>query len=92
MIIAIVLLVIPKYRKNIAVLTITCLLILVGTWIDKGLLLMVGGFVPNPFERIIIYWPTIPEIVITIGVWSFGALILVLLYKIAISVRREIEL
>jgi molybdopterin-containing oxidoreductase family membrane subunit len=92
MIIAIILLVIPMCRKNISVLTITCLLVLVGTWIDKGLLLMVGGFVPNPFGKIIIYWPTLPEIVITIGVWAFGALILVLLYKIAISVRREIEL
>ena len=53
---------------------------------------MVGGFVPNPFGEIIIYWPTLFESIITMGVWSFGALILVVLYKIAIAVRCEIEL
>ena len=92
MLLAIILFIVPKYRKTKILLIIACLLTLVGTWIDKGLLLMVGGFVPNPFGEIIIYWPTLFESIITMGVWSFGALILVVLYKIAIAVRCEIEL
>lgn len=92
MLLAIILLIVPKYRKTKVLLITACLLTLVGTWIDKGLLLMVGGFVPNPFGEIIIYWPTLFESIITMGVWSFGILILVILYKIAIAVRCEIEL
>lgn len=92
MLVAIILLIVPKYRKTKVLLITACFLTLVGTWIDKGLLLMVGGFVPNPFGEIIIYWPTFFESIITMGVWSFGVLILVILYKIAIAVRCEIEL
>ena len=61
-----------------------------GTWIDKGLGLISGGFVPNPMHHVNEYIPTIPEIVITLGVYGVGALILTLLYKMAISIKEEV--
>jgi molybdopterin-containing oxidoreductase family membrane subunit len=63
--------------------------VFISLWIDKGFGLIVGGFVPNPFERITEYWPTTPEFLIALGVWSIGFLILTVLYKIAISVKEE---
>jgi molybdopterin-containing oxidoreductase family membrane subunit len=33
--------------------------------------------------------PTLPELAITAGVWATGFLILVILYKIAVSVKEE---
>jgi molybdopterin-containing oxidoreductase family membrane subunit len=70
---------------------VACVLLFIGAWIDKGFGLVVGGFVPNPFERVTEYWPTLPETLITLGVWATGFLIITVLYKVATSVKREVE-
>ena len=70
-------------------LALACIMLFVSLWIDKGFGLIIGGFVPNPFEEVHPYWPTMPEAMITIGVWAIGFLVLTLLYKIAITVREE---
>ena len=44
---------------------------------------------PNAFERVTEYWPTIPELTIGLAVWAIGFLILTGLYKIAVSVKEE---
>ena len=87
---AIILLVPPVTRRNEGILTVACVLTVIGTWIDKGFGLVVGGFVPNPLERITEYWPTVPEALITLGVWATGFLIISLLYKVATSVKVEV--
>ncbi|MBI5116462.1 polysulfide reductase NrfD [Candidatus Poribacteria bacterium] len=88
-IVAIALLVNPGTRKNESVLALACLSVFASTWIDKGMGLVVGGFIPNPLERITEYSPTGPEIMITLGVCGIGFLILTVLYKVAISVKEE---
>jgi molybdopterin-containing oxidoreductase family membrane subunit len=70
-------------------LAIACVSTFFSLWIDKGFGLIVGGFVPNPFERVTEYWPTLPETLITLAVWSVGFLVLTILYKIAVSVKEE---
>jgi molybdopterin-containing oxidoreductase family membrane subunit len=89
-VIALVLLVIPQLRRNEALLGIASVCVFFALWIDKGFGLIVGGFVPNSFKQITEYWPTLPEMSITLGVWGIGFLILTILYKVAISVREEI--
>lgn len=86
---AIVLLVIPATRKNEAVLAVACVFVFIGTWIDKGLGMISGGFIPNPMHHVTEYVPTLPEIVITIGVYATGFLILTALFKIAVTVKEE---
>ena len=81
----------PKLRRNENTLAILCGMVIITTWIDKGLGLLTGGFVPNPFEKVTEYAPTIPEAIITIGVWALGFLVLTLLYKVAVSVKEEIK-
>lgn len=90
MVSASILLAIPGVRRDHNTLAAACVLVVVSTWIDKGLGLITGGFVPNPFDRITEYWPTIPEAVITLGVWATGFLILTVLYKITVSIKEEI--
>jgi molybdopterin-containing oxidoreductase family membrane subunit len=87
---AIALLVIPPTRRNETTLTVACVAVFVSLWIDKGFGLVIGGFVPNPFERVFEYWPTLPETIITLGVWATGFLILTVLYKVVISVRESV--
>jgi Ni/Fe-hydrogenase subunit HybB-like protein len=62
--------------------------VFIAAWIDKGMGLVIGGFIPNPFERITEYSPTGPELAITIGVYAIGALVLTVLYKVAIAVKE----
>jgi molybdopterin-containing oxidoreductase family membrane subunit len=81
----------PKLRKNETTLAALCGLVIITTYIDKGLGLISGGFVPNPLEQVTEYWPTVPEAIITLGVWAMGFLILTVLYKIAVSIKEEVK-
>ncbi|HEB76240.1 MAG TPA: menaquinol oxidoreductase [Nitrospirae bacterium] len=86
--VSLVLLINPGTRRKESLLVVACAAVFVSLWIDKGFGLIVGGFVPNPFERVTEYWPTMPETMITIAVWAVGLLVLTVLYKVAISVRE----
>ncbi len=79
----------PSTRRRENILAIACVMVFVSIWIDKGLGLIVPGFIPSPTGEIFEYWPTVPEALITLGVWALGFLILTVLYKIAISVSEE---
>jgi molybdopterin-containing oxidoreductase family membrane subunit len=70
-------------------LAIACILIFLSLWIDKGIGLVIGGFVPSPLEEITAYYPSFQEIMITLGVWATGAFILTVLFKIALAVKEE---
>lgn len=87
--IAFVLLINPATRKRESVLFIACLSAFIAIWIDKGLGLIVPGFVPSPLGEITTYVPTMPEILITAGIWGCGFLVISLLYKVVIGVRHE---
>ncbi|MCG2722554.1 MAG: polysulfide reductase NrfD [Thermodesulfovibrionales bacterium] len=89
-VIALALLIFPQIRKNESLLAVACAATFFSLWIDKGFGLVIGGFVPNPFEKITEYWPTLPEALITLAVWSIGFLVLTILYKIAVSVKEEV--
>ena len=88
-VVAALLLVNPGTRRNEKVLAWACGMTFVATWIDKGLGMISGGFVPNPLEEITEYWPTLPEGLIALGIWAIGALVVTLLYKVAVTVREQ---
>jgi molybdopterin-containing oxidoreductase family membrane subunit len=87
-VVALVLLITPRTRNSETILPITCVVVFVSLWIDKGLGLIVGGFVPSPLGAVTEYAPTLPEISITLGIWAIGFLIITVFYKIALSVRE----
>lgn len=89
-VVGIVLLIVPSTRRNEKTLAVAAAAVFAAAWIDKGMGLVVGGFVPNPFEKVVEYAPTVPELLITLGVWALGFFVLTLLYKIAISVKEEL--
>ncbi len=60
-----------------------------SVWIDKGAGMMTGGLNPSVLGRNTHYFPSWVEIVMGIGLYAFGALILTVLYKIAITVKSE---
>ncbi|MBW2602780.1 MAG: polysulfide reductase NrfD [Deltaproteobacteria bacterium] len=91
MAVSIVLLVNPVTRKNETVLVVACITVFVGTWIDKGLGMISGGFVPNPLHHVNEYVPTLPEILIAVAIWAIGFLVLTALFKIAVTIKEEVE-
>jgi molybdopterin-containing oxidoreductase family membrane subunit len=84
-------LLIPDLRNNKVLLPVTCVMIFAGTWIDKGMGMISGGFVPSPLHHVTEYMPTGKEIVITLGVWATGLFILTILFKIATTVKEEVR-
>jgi len=82
-------LIVPAFRRNESILAVACAAVFIALWIDKGLGLVIGGFIPTPLEKVIDYYPTAPELAITAGVWATGLLIITVLYKVAISIKEE---
>jgi len=79
----------PKIRGNLNVLPFICVAIIVAVWIEKGLGLVVAGFIPNTMGTITEYFASVPETLVTLGVYGIGFLILTGLYKITITVRER---
>ena len=90
MVLSIILLVNPLTRKNETVLAVACITVFIGTWIDKGLGMISGGFVPSPLHHVNEYVPTVPEVLISVGVWATGFFVLTVLYKIAVTIKEEV--
>ncbi len=88
-IISLALLIPSSTRNNVKILVPTLVMLIIATWIDKGLGLVAGGFIPNPLEHITEYFPTGFELMISLGVYATGALILTVLYKVATTVKEE---
>lgn len=86
---SLVLLVPPNTRNNPTTLAIGCAAVFLSLWMEKGIMLVVTGYIPSPLETITEYHPTIPEMGITLGVWALGFFILTVLYKVALSVREQ---
>ncbi|MBU1171801.1 MAG: polysulfide reductase NrfD [Proteobacteria bacterium] len=91
MITAIIFLVQPKIRNNEKYMPILCIMVFIGTWIDKGMGMMAGGFVPSPLHHYNEYVPTVPELMITVGIWCVGFAVITILFKIAVSIKEEIR-
>jgi len=89
-IIATLILLTPSLRRNHSYLAVACVFVFVSLWIEKGLGLVVTGFIPSPLEKVTEYTPTLPEIGITLGIWSLGFLVLTVLYKVAVTVKEEV--
>ena len=80
-----------RARASERLLTLACVAVVISIWIEKGLGMVVTGFVPNPLGVVTEYLPSFPEAMITMGVYGIGLLIITLLYKIALSVRHQIS-
>ncbi len=79
----------PSLRRDERILPWACAAVFVGIWIDKGVGLITGGFVPSPTHHVTEYAPTIPELGISLGVYGVGLILLTVLLRIIVSVKEE---
>jgi Ni/Fe-hydrogenase subunit HybB-like protein len=89
--VALVLLLYPNTRRHERTLVVACIAVFGSLWIDKGLGMVIAGFVPSPLGHVTHYSPTAPELLISLAIYALGALIITGLYKIALEVRGEMK-
>jgi Ni/Fe-hydrogenase subunit HybB-like protein len=83
---AFLLLLIPATRRNPVTLNLGCLLIYAGTYIEKGMGLLIPGFTPDALGEIRDYTPSMSEILVAAGVFSLGFLLYTVSVKVAVPV------
>jgi Ni/Fe-hydrogenase subunit HybB-like protein len=86
---AVIILTIHPLRKNMLTLNIACVLSFFGVWIEKGMGLVVPGFIPTPLGEIFEYSPTFTEFSVSAGIWAIGILIFTMLAKLVIAVEQS---
>ncbi len=85
-VLAFLIFIIPKTRKNIIWLNIGCVLIYAGVYIEKGMGLVLPGFTPSTLGEIYPYSPSLVEVLVFLGVWGLGLLAFTLMSKIAVAI------
>jgi len=78
-------------RSNEKLLVVACFAVFFSLWIEKGLGLVITGFIPSPLGKVVHYAPTLPELLIAAAIWALGAGILTVLFRVVLSVRGEVK-
>jgi Ni/Fe-hydrogenase subunit HybB-like protein len=76
-----------RFYSNAKVLRLACAAAVLGVWVEKGMGLVIPGFVPSPLGEIVDYTPSFTEFCVSAGIWAFGALVYTLLLKAAIPIE-----
>jgi molybdopterin-containing oxidoreductase family membrane subunit len=83
---AFILFLMPSFRNDFKKLVIPCVMAFTGIWIEKGMGLIVPGFIPSPIGEVTEYYPSFVEVLLSLGIWAFGFFILTILLKGAIGI------
>jgi Ni/Fe-hydrogenase subunit HybB-like protein len=78
----------PAAATNKPLLVSACLMCIIAIWIEKGMGLIVPGFIPSTLHEIVEYNPSLSEWKITAGIWAFGLLVFTGALKIALPVLK----
>jgi len=85
--VAMFLLVLPL-SKSLKYLNIACVLAIVGIWIEKGMGLVVPGFIPTPLGEMVEYSPSLNETLVCLGIWAFGLLCYTVFLRMSIPILQ----
>lgn len=86
MVTAALLLMRPRVHEHSKMLDLACVLAFVGIWIEKGMGLIIPGFVPSTLHEWVEYIPSAAEWKIMAGIWAGGLIVYTLLLKVAIPI------
>jgi molybdopterin-containing oxidoreductase family membrane subunit len=86
-VVATVSLMIHPIRRNLRLLMPVCAVLFLAIWIEKGLGLVIPGFIPSPLGEIVEYTPTLAELAVTAGVWALGFFVLTILVRVALPIE-----
>jgi Ni/Fe-hydrogenase subunit HybB-like protein len=69
-------------------LNAACVCCIVGIWIEKGMGLVIPGFVPTPLGAIVEYTPSLNETLVCIGIWAFGFMLYTIFLRMAVPILQ----
>jgi molybdopterin-containing oxidoreductase family membrane subunit len=84
--VAFLILLVPRTRRRFATLNLGCVLIWIGVYLEKGMLLVVGGMSPDTLGELYAYAPSATEVAVAAGVFGVGFLVFTALVKIAVPI------
>ncbi len=84
--VAFLLFLLPKTRKNWVTLNIGCVLIYASVYIEKGMGLIIPGLTPDTLGEIYTYRPSLTEVGVASGIFALGFLVFTLMLKVAVPV------
>ena len=84
--IAFLIFLVPRLRERLPLLNVGAVLIVLGVYVEKGVGLVVPGFIPDTLGEIYEYWPTASEGIIAAGIWAAGALLFTLMVKFTVPI------
>jgi molybdopterin-containing oxidoreductase family membrane subunit len=82
--VAFLLFLVPRTRKNWITLNIGCVLIYASVYIEKGMGLIIPGLTPDTLGEIYTYRPSATEIFVAAGIFALGFLVFTLMLKVAV--------
>jgi Ni/Fe-hydrogenase subunit HybB-like protein len=84
--VAFLLFLVPRTRRNWLTLNLGCVLIWAGVYIEKGMGLVIPGMTPDTLGEIYEYRPTATEWSIAAGIFGVGFLVFTVLVKVAVPI------
>ena len=88
LVVAVTILMVYPLRRNPALFTLACVLTVIGVWIEKGMGLVIPGYIPTPLGEVFEYLPNWTEVSISLGIWAIGLLTFTLLAKAGMAIER----
>jgi molybdopterin-containing oxidoreductase family membrane subunit len=88
-VLAAVMLLRPNVVAHKVQLSVACGLAFAGVWIEKGMGLIIPGFIPSTMHEVVEYTPSVVEWQITAGIWGLGLLIYTVALKIGLPILRS---
>lgn len=82
---ALIVLMTPLVKQRL-LFNVSCVMLIFGVWVEKGMGMLIPGFVPTPMGDIVEYDPTLNEILVCMGIWAFGALVYSWLLHLSIPI------
>jgi len=76
-----------RLHENKNILRAACAAAVLGVWVEKGMGLVIPGFVPSPLGEVVDYVPSFTEFCVSAGIWAMGAFIYTLLLKAAVPIE-----
>ena len=87
---ATIILMVNPWRNNLRLLNFASILAFAAIWFEKGLALVVPGFIPTPLGEVVEYFPTSIEILVSLGIWAFGILLFTILVRATTAVESKL--
>ncbi len=75
-------------RRNKSFLVSACFVLFLSIWAEKGMGLVVPGFIPSPLGEIVEYYPSMIELSVSYGILCLGLMIFTVLAKPAIEIEK----